>query len=353
MTMTTVILGITGSIGTQTVKICKQLGYKIVGCSYHSNKKLANKLIKDNNIKYAICTKTNRNYDKLIKLAKPDLVVNAIVGFAGLEATIATLSCKVPLALANKESVVVAGKLIFDYAKKQKTKIIPIDSEHTNLYYQLLNVDTKDVNQIFITGSGGKYLNAKFKDLKKVTYKDATTHKNWSMGNKITIDSNTLINKCFEVIEAYWYFKTKRISVLHDKTSLIHSAILLNDGTFTYSHSLPTMTLPITWALTNFKAPKSFIKKDERKAQTLVLKKLNDVKPISFAYDVINDKTGSLGIVINAANEIAHLKFKQGLITFDKIIPFIQKAIKTTKLVNIKTFEDIKQFDALIRHKLK
>lgn len=352
MIMKIVIFGITGSIGTQAVKICKQLGCKIVGCSYHSNRKLATKLIKENKIPYSICTKTSTNYETLIKKAKPDIVVNALVGFAGLDATIATLKCNKTIALANKESVVVAGKFIFDYAKKHNIRIIPIDSEHTNLYYQLLNVKTSDVNQIYITGSGGKLLNCKSSELKKISYKQATTHKNWKMGNKITIDSGTLINKCFEVIEAYWYFKTKRINVLWDKTSLIHSAVLMNDGSFYYSHSLPNMTLPITWAINNFKAPNSFIKKDAAKPKEDVLQLINNIKPISFAYDVINDKTNSLGIIINAANEVAHKLFKENKIRFDQIVPFVEKAIKKIKRKNIKSFADVKAFDKQVRKQL-
>lgn len=346
------IFGITGSIGTQTVKICKQLGYKIVGCTYHSNKTLASKLIKENKISYSLCTKINTNYANLIKKSKPDLIVNAIVGFAGLDATIAALKAKKRLALANKESAVVAGKFIFDYAKKNGITIIPIDSEHTNLYYQLMNTKTSEVNQIYITGSGGKILNYQQSELKKITYKQAITHKNWKMGNKITIDSSTLINKCFEVIEAYWYFKTKRINVLWDKTSLIHSAILLNDGSFFYSHSLPTMTLPITWAINNFVAPRPLIKQNEALAKENVLVKINDVEPISYAYDVINDKTYSLGIIINAANEIAHDLFKKGKIRFDQIIPFVKKAMARIKPKQIKNIEQVKQFDKFVRKQL-
>jgi len=342
-----VILGITGSIGTQTVAICKKLGFDIVGCSYHTNHLLAKKLIKENKIKNVYCSSNNKlfncsSFDQLIKKTKPDMVVNAIIGFAGLDGTIATLNNKVDLALANKESCVVAGHLIFKYAKKHGIKIIPIDSEHTNLYKQLLEVDQKEVNQIYITCSGGKYFKKQKSVLKKVTYQEATTHKNWSMGQKITIDSNTLMNKCFEVIEAYWYFNTKRINVLLEPTSIIHSAVLLNDGTFSYSHSLPTMTLPICWAINNFKAPLAYLNKDKAEAITPVLKLINDIKPIKWAYDVINDKTHSLGIIINTANEIAIKLFKENKISFDEIIPFIEKVIITTKRVNIKAINQIK-----------
>ncbi len=346
------ILGITGSIGTQTVAIAKKLGYKIVGCSFHRNNKLAKKIIKANKIKHFYCSHNNENgncqsFDELIKKAKPTLVVNAIVGFAGLAPTLVTLHNKVNLALANKESVVVAGWYIFSYARRHHIQVLPIDSEHTNLYYQLLQTKDEEVNQVFITGSGGKYLHASKSVKAKVTYNQAIKHKNWLMGNKITIDSNTLINKCFEVIEAYWYANTKKISVLHDQTSIIHSAIMLNNGQLLLSHSKPNMTTPIAWAITNFKY--QIPKLEKAQVATDVLVKLNHVKPISWAYDVINDPTHSLGIVINAANEVAIQLFKKGMLRFDQIVDYIENSIKRIKRKTIKTIDDIYWFDTYCR----
>lgn len=347
-----VILGITGSIGQQTLKIAKQLGYKVVGCSYHSNHKLGKTVIKSNSIPYYLCTSDSNkgncsDYDDLIKQSKPDLVVNAIIGFAGLKATISALNNHVNIALANKESVVVGGFYIFNYAKKHNIKIIPIDSEHTNLYYQLSHCQRKDVNQLYITGSGGKYWNIPKSKLAKVDWAQATTHKNWSMGSKITIDSNTLMNKCFEVIEAYWYFNTKRINVLLDPTSIIHSGLLMNDGTFWFSQSKPLMTWPIAQALTNFnyKMPKSL----EQSSITDTLVKINDVLPIKWAFDVMNDKTNSLSIIINSANEVAIKLFANKMLKFNQIIDFIANAVKKIPLEVIKTPTQIYRFDKKVR----
>lgn len=342
------ILGFTGSIGTQTVTVAKKLGYKIVGCSFHSNVKLGQELITKNKIKFSYCSNDTvfgncLSFDDLIKKCKPDLVVNAIVGFAGLQGTLAALHANKDLALANKESVVVAGWYIFAYAKKHNLKVIPIDSEHTNLYYQLLLADKKSVNQIYITGSGGKYLGNLPSN---VSYEEATTHKNWLMGKKITIDSNTLINKCFEVIEAYWYFNTKRISVLWDKTSNIHSAILLNDGTFYHSFSKPTMIEPITMALTGFS---QFKPDTKNRVLTNLLVKLNDLRPIKWAYQVMNDETNSLGIIINAANEVAHKLFKAKMIKFNQILDYIENSMKRIKPVKIKNIDQIYEFDQTCR----
>ncbi len=346
------ILGITGSIGSQTVALAKKLGFKIVGCSYHTNGKLANKIIRDNDIPYCFCSGNSlcgncKDFDDLIKKAKPDLVVNAIIGFAGLKGTLAALHNDVDLALANKESVVVAGWYIFAYAKKHNIKVIPIDSEHTNLYGQLMQTKNQEVNQIYITGSGGKYLNQPKSKLAKVTYEEATSHKNWLMGNKITIDSNTLINKCFEVVEAYWYFNTKRISVLHDPTSIIHSGLLLNNGDFYFSESIPVMTGPIGWAISDFsyRLPKTLKKEHE----TNVLVKMNDIRPIKWAYDVINDKTHSLAVIINAADEVAIKLFKKKMLRFDQIVDYIENAIKKIKLRPIKTIKDLYKFDTDVR----
>ncbi|XQP55189.1 MAG: hypothetical protein ACOQNV_00245 [Mycoplasmoidaceae bacterium] len=346
------IVGITGSIGTQTVAIAKKLGYKIVGCSYHHNSELAKKIIKENKIPYSYCSSNNdkskcKSFDDLMKKSKPTMVVNAIIGFAGLEATLAALHNHIDIAIANKESVVTAGWYIFAYAKKHSIKVLPIDSEHTNLYYQLLFANKNQVNQIYITGSGGKYLNASRKEKSLVTYDQAIKHKNWLMGNKITVDSNTLINKCFEVVEAYWYFNTKKVSVLHDPTSIIHSAIMLNNGQFLYSESKPVMTGPIGWAISdfNYKLPNN-LKAD---AQTNVLTKLNNVKPICWAYDIMNDKTNSLAIIINAADEVAIELFKAKMIRFDQIVDYIENAIKKIKCKPIKTIDEIYQFDKFVR----
>lgn len=346
------ILGITGSVGMQTLAIAKKLGYKIVGCSFHNNIELGKKIKNKNRIPFSYCSSNNQNgnckdFNDLIKKCKPTLVMNAIIGFAGLEGTLASLHHHIDMAIANKESIVTAGWYIFPYAKKHHIKVLPVDSEHTNLYYQLLFTKKNDVNQIYITCSGGKYFNASKKEKASVTYNQAIRHKNWLMGNKITIDSNTLINKCFEVVEAYWYFNTNKISVLHDPTSIIHSAIMLNNGEFLCSHSKPVMTGPIYWAISDFR----YNLPDNLKAEptTNILTKLNNIKPICWAYDVIKDKTNSLGIIINAADEVAVQLFKAKMLRFDQIVYFVENAIKKIKLQKIKTIRDIFDFDMRVR----
>lgn len=251
-----VICGITGNIGQQTIEVCKKLKFDIVGCSYYDEHQLCQKLAKANKIEHILCccdTKHGncQNFHDLLKKSRPDLVVNAIVGFAGLEASITTIEAKVDLALANKESLVVAGYFITSLARKNHVKLLPIDSEHTSLMNLVLSAN-KPINQLYITCSGGSFLTYSNKQKRLVTYQQATKHPNWSMGEKITIDSNTLLNKCFEIIEAYWYFKTNKINVLLDPKSIVHSAIMFEDGGFALAKDISDMHHFIALAINNF-----------------------------------------------------------------------------------------------------
>lgn len=345
------ILGITGSIGQQTVIAVKKLNFKIVGCSYYHNFQLAKKLINSNNIKHVYCPlDKNGSYDQLIKKCKPDLVVNAIVGIAGLKATMAAINNNVDIALANKESLVVAGKFIFNLAKRRKINIFPVDSEHSHLYYQLLHINTNDINNIYITCSGGKFFDWSSKQKQKITYNQAISHNNWLMGPKITIDSNTLMNKCFEVIEAYWYFKTNRINVLLDRNSYLHSAVLTNNGSFYYSYSTPNMLTAISLALTNFKICLNNKKRLCHMNNYYPL--INDIKPICWGYDVINDKTNSLGIIINCANDVAQELFIKNKIKFNQIITVISWAIKNIKKQKIHSVNEVINFYQKVKEKI-
>ena len=345
------ILGITGSIGRQTIIVAKKLNFKIVGCSYYHNYQLAKKIINANNIKYVYCALNKKgSFDQLIKKCKPHLVVNAVVGIAGLKATLAAINNGIDIALANKESLIVAGKFIFDLAKRKRINIYPIDSEHSNLYNQLLHFNTNDINNIYITCSGGNFFGWTNKQKQKITYEQAIRHKNWLMGPKITIDSNTLMNKCFEIIEAYWYFKTNRINVLLDKKSYIHSAILTNNGSFYCSYSTPNMSNAIALALTNFKV--CFNKRKYSYPSNNYYPLINNIKPIHWGYDVIDDKTNSLGIIINCANDVAQELFIKNKIKFNQIITLISWSIKNIKKQKINSISEVFDFYKKIKKKI-
>ena len=343
-----VICGITGNIGQQTVEVCRKLKFKIVGCSYFNEHKLCKKIIKNNNIKHVLCCYDNeygncQSFTDLLKKTQPDLVVNAIVGFAGLQASIATLTAKIDLALANKESLVVAGYFIDKLAKKNHVKVLPIDSEHTSLM-NLVLLANKPINQLYITCSGGFFLTYSTQQKKSITWQQATKHPNWNMGEKITIDSNTLLNKCFEIIEAYWYFHTKKINVLLDPTSNVHSAIMFDDGGLSLSKCKSDMHYFIALAINDFKSLKAMKSMQENAKKTNNLALMDKkILPLKWAYDVINDKTKSLGVILNAANEAALYLFKTKKISFDKIVSVINFALLTNKPKKIARLIEIKK----------
>lgn len=193
------IFGATGSVGQQVIKYLRHTKHDVVGISYYKN------IILAKNIKvsyfYSPINKSNvASFEQLIIKSKPDLIVNAIVGFDGLEITLLSIKHKINLALANKESLVVAGQFVTKLAKKNKVNIYPIDSEHTSLMHIIKNRQSK-FKRLYITASGGPFYNAKRLD--KITFRQAINHPTWKMGHKISMDSATLMNKCFEIIECY------------------------------------------------------------------------------------------------------------------------------------------------------
>ena len=355
--MKILLLGATGSIGTQTIEVIKKLNYSLVGISYCSNHTSAKKIIKNNHLKYYYCSSdcsksSVKNIDELISLTNPDLVVNSVVGFAGLESTIKVLQHKKNIALANKESLVVGGKLVMDLAKINNVNIYPIDSEHTSLM-QLVRKYQDDVDTLYITASGGRYYNWTKKQKELIKFEDAIKHPNWNMGAKISIDSSTLMNKCFEIIEAYWYFSSKKIYALYHPQSLIHSALKTKNNSYFCNMSTVDMKLPIELALTNFSTNVNVIKPlDFNNGIILNLQNIDENKhlPIKWAYDVIkNPNNLSLPIILNASNEIAIELFKDKKIKYTQIIEIINWAIDNIKSSKISTLEDIFKFDAKVR----
>ncbi len=347
--MRVLVFGATGSIGKQTIKVIKALNYKLVGFSFYNNLKQAKTIKADYYYSPLHKNKSNvASYDDLIKKSKPDLIVNAIIGFAGLEVTLLAIKNKVNLALANKESLVAAGKFVIPFAKKNNIKIIPIDSEHSAIYQAVLN-RRDQLKTIYITASGGPFYN---KNTTNVTYKQATSHPNWNMGEKISIDSATLMNKCFEIIEAYWLFNTKNIIPLYHPQSIVHSMVELNDNSIISIMSKPNMIIPIQLALTNFDSSIN------SQTDTLKFNKLNlnfdliDEKkylPIAWAKKILKNPNNSLAVVINAANEEAIKLFEQKKIKFNEIIKVINFAINNIKIIKVTSIEQVYVIDQLTR----
>ncbi len=266
------ILGSTGSIGTQTVEVCKHIGYNVLALSaYYNIKLLENQArllkpkiisiykdelyselknnLKDTNIE-VLC-----GLEGIIKCAtinQSDMVVNAIVGISGLIPTIESIKAKKNVALANKETIVTAGCIINELAYKNNISIIPVDSEHSAIFQCLQGNKIDQVNKIILTASGGPFFGKNIDDLKNVTVQQALNHPNWSMGNKISIDSATLMNKGLEFIEAVHLFNlsTDKIDILIHRQSIIHSLVEYNDKSIIAQLGVADMKIPIQYALT-------------------------------------------------------------------------------------------------------
>lgn len=357
--MKVLILGATGSIGLQALEVIKKLGHNflIVGISYNKNHKIAKSIINKYKIRNILCSSEPSKYNckdlkQLIQNSKPEIVINAVVGFFGLEYSIEVLNSKINLALANKESLVVAGKQLMSLAKTNNVKIIPIDSEHTSLMQLIMNEKSK-IKKLFITASGGPFYNFTDNQLKKVTYRQAIKHPKWNMGPKISIDSATLVNKCFEIIEAFWYYNTKKIIALYHPQSLIHSIIQLDNNSYKANISTPDMKISIALAITNFDPKVNIIQDlDFNIMQNLSLQEIdkNKIKPIKWAYEVINSKNiQAMSIIINASNDAAHLLYENKKISFYQIVPIIDWALSNIKIKKIVTFCDIYNYHDFVK----
>lgn len=343
--MIVLIVGATGSIGVQALQILKK--NEIGGIVFNKNITLAKKLIKKYGIKKYYSPSysefsTHKTFQKILDDIKPDIVLNAVVGFDGLEYTIQTINKKYDLALANKESLVIAGKFIKELAKNKKVNIYPVDSEHSSLYDLIYN-NKKQVKKLYITCSGGSAYNFTKQQLKKATIKQIVSHPNWDMGAKITIDSATLINKCFEIVEAYWLFNTKNIEAIYHPQSLVHAMVLFEDNSINAQISEPDMKMSINWALHKYKTSNSVISDYDFLKTTMFFDKIDKNKhlPIKWAYDIINDKNNCLGTIINTSNEIAIKRFLNKQIKFLQIIEYIERNIQKYKHTKIKNIDDI------------
>ena len=278
-----------------------------------------------------------------------DIIVSAISGFAGLESTIMAAKTGKTILLANKESIVVAGDVILPLAKEHSTEIIPIDSEH-NAIFQCLNSDknTDDVSKIIITASGGPFLNKSISELSQVTKNEALNHPNWEMGEKITIDSASLVNKCLELIEARYLFdlEEKFFEIVVHPQSIIHSIVTYKDGSSISQMSNPDMRVPIAHALSvSDRRLNLDFSEIDFSSLSLTFQKIPEDRTQIFdiARYVCNNK-GSSGIVLNAANEVAVQGFLNEEITFDKIYEVIYRTfdiMPMSKEIDLNTIYEI------------
>ena len=328
------ILGSTGSVGESTLKVIEENkdSFRLIGMSFHRNSARAIEIIEKyapdfvyTNIedsKNAIKDMSETSFEilsgssdleKLLTIDNVDIIVSAISGFAGLEATILAAKTGKRILLANKESIVVAGDLLIPLAKEHETQIIPIDSEHNAIHQCLLScTDSNDISEIVITASGGPFLNYSLDELSSVSIKQALAHPNWSMGSKISIDSATLVNKCLELIEAKYLFnldESKFSLVIHPQ-SIIHSIVTFTDGSSISQMSNPDMRVPIANALSfDRKVPFKFKPLDFSGMRLDFLSFPDDRIFLEEIARTVCSDGGLLGTIFNAANEVAVASF--------------------------------------------
>ena len=354
-----IVFGSTGSIGVNTLKLAQKYNIKISALACGENIKLLNEQIQIFKPKF-VCVKNkedikNVNHkfvfhsqdglEKILKECQDKLLVNAIVGIAGLKSTLIASKLKKTIALANKESLVAGGKFL------QNAKIRPIDSEHGALKFLLKS--QKNIQKLFITASGGAFFKHKINDLKQVSIKEALKHPNWSMGSKITIDSATMANKLFEVIEAYFLFKNKNIDALIEPKSLIHAMCEFKDGGTSAYFSNANMQLCISQAILK-NNNKNIIKAiDFVKIPSIKFYKISKKKyPIFYLKDKILENL-DLGTLINSANETMVYNFLSGKCGFLDIYYGILKALDSFCDYKINNEEDVFELDFKVREFLK
>ena len=375
------ILGSTGSIGRNTLNVVRNLnanGYKIEinFLSTNFNIDLLAEQINEFKPKKVFILNKNKSEefkskfnfpnlkihddtDDLIEMIKwndYDLLVNATVGFSGLIPTIEAIKSGKKIALANKETLVVAGKIINDLLEEYDTTLIPIDSEHSAILQCLAGEKTESINKIILTGSGGPFRNKTFEEIKNSTIEDALNHPNWRMGNKITIDSATMMNKGLEVIEAKWLFRidAEKIKVVIHPQSIIHSMVEFKDGSIKAQLGNPDMRIPIQYAITYpDRVTSDFPKLDLSKNNSLTFEEpdLEKFECLKIAFDVLK-QGGTYPVVLNASNEIAVELFLKGKIKFLEIPNLIRHIVETHKNQNEFNIDDITEIDRQTRNEI-
>jgi len=282
-----------------------------------------------------------------------DIVVNALVGFAGLQPTLAAIEAGKDIALANKETLVVAGGLVTQAARRHGVSLRPIDSEHSAILQCLRGEDHTTVHRIVLTASGGPFLNLPQEQFETVTVAQALNHPTWNMGNKITIDSATMMNKGLEVIEAHWLFdlSPEKIDVVIHPQSIVHSMVEFEDGSIKAQLGIPDMRLPIQYALLYPDRPASSVRKmDFAASRELTFRppEVGKFRCIQLAYKALN-LAGTAPAVLNASNEAAVQLFLEGRIPFTAIPALIEEALLTHSPVSTPTLEDIVRVDGETR----
>lgn len=369
------VLGVTGSIGMQTVDVVMNHPeqFKITAMAAGYNVAKVEEILAMIDVEYICMVKKEdalylqEKYPDLkvvygesglieiATLPEIEIVLNAIVGFAGLVPTIEAIKAKKDIALANKETLVVAGHIITELVKEYGVKLLPVDSEHSAIFQSLNGEEHNKIKKIILTASGGSFRDKQRDELAGVTVKEALNHPNWSMGAKITIDSATLFNKGLEVMEAKWLFDVDydQIEVLIHTESIIHSMVEFVDTSIIGQLGNPDMRLPIQYALTY--PERDYLiggeSLDLAKIASLTFKKpdFERFRALALAYQA-GKSGGSMPCVLNGANEQANELFRNGKIEFLEIENLVEKALNKHQLVKNPTLEQLIEIDAWARN---
>lgn len=371
------IIGSTGSIGTQTLEVCDNLkNVQVMGLSANNNVKLAEEQIRKYRPK--LFAMVNEEAAKALKIAvsdtdtkvisgtncmseistmdEIDTVVTSVVGIAGLVPTMDAIKSGVNIALANKETLVTAGSIVIDAAKENGVSILPVDSEHSAIFQSIGSHPKNEINRLIITASGGSFYGKKAEELEDVTVKEALNHPNWSMGQKITIDSATLMNKGLEVIEAHWLFDMDydNIDVVVHRESIIHSLVEFKDKSILAQLGLPDMKLPIHYALCYPERVESTVEP----LQLWEVGKLTFDKPDYDTFKCLSlairagREGGTMPTVLNGANEVAVELFLKGNIKFNDISRIVENSMNNHKNVLKPNLDDIIYTDKCVREEV-
>lgn len=374
MTENLSILGSTGSIGKQSLDVCRKCGYGVKALTAFSSVDEIEKQAREFKPEKVALVDEKAAADLKIKLADTDIkvlggidgvcecaeiqsadtVLNSVVGMAGLKPTLTAIYAGKKIALANKETLVAGGQLVMSEAKKHSVEILPVDSEHSAIFQCLQGKPTnKALKKIILTASGGPFFGKTADELRDVTVEKALKHPNWSMGAKITIDSATMMNKGLELIEAVWLFSVKPddVDIVVHRESIVHSAVEYDDNSVIAQLGLPDMRIPIQYALTypeRFESPVGELSLSQIGKLTFFEPDYETFRCINLCRRAIN-MGGLYPAAVNSANEQANLMFRQGKIGFLDIADRVEAVLEKTPHYDNYTFEDILEIDKFAR----
>lgn len=373
MIKTVSILGSTGSIGTQSLEVCEKHGIKVTALAAHSSidmleqqarKFMPSKVCIYRDDKYSELKerladtdiKVLSGMDGLCEIAvmeESDIVLNSVVGMVGLLPTLTAMEAGKNVALANKETLVAGGKIVTELAKKKGVTIYPIDSEHSAVFQCLQGNKREQLSKMILTASGGPFFGYTYDQLRNVTKEQALKHPNWDMGNKITIDSATLMNKGLEFIEAKWLFNLRpdQIEIVVHRQSVVHSAVEYNDYSVIAQMGVPDMKIPIQYALLypdRMECPTGRLSLTDYGKLTFEKPDYDTFKCLSAAIEAIK-RGGAYPCLVNSANEEAVRAFLHDEIKFIQIGEIVSSVLDKFEYFDINSYEDVTKADTMVR----